>query len=70
MAKKSAPMAAEWLDAGAAAELLGVERRHIRRLARDGLLSVRRLPGVRPRYRRDEIERLAAASVRPATAPK
>ena len=65
----SAPDRSEWVDASQAARLLGVpSARHVKRLAKLGMLSARHLPGVRRTYSRNDVERLARESVRPATA--
>lgn len=51
---------AEMLTARTAADLLGVDKRTILRMARDGKIRSFRTPGGQHRFRREEIERLAA----------
>jgi hypothetical protein len=48
-----------WISAVTAARRLGCVPRQIPRLARRGLLTVRRLPGCDPRYLLADVERLA-----------
>jgi excisionase family DNA binding protein len=48
-----------WIGTTAAAALLGVDPRTVRRLAREGHLHPHTLPGSIPRYSRDEVLRLA-----------
>jgi hypothetical protein len=57
---------AEWIKAVEAAAILGTDHQHVKRLARAGLIGVRRLPGATPRYNRSDIERLAADCTHPA----
>lgn len=53
---------AEWLDARYAAKLLGVPgARNVKRLVDEGLIKTRDLPGVRAKYLRADVERLAGA---------
>jgi hypothetical protein len=60
MSAVSAPVP-EWIDARRAAAILGVpDSRNVRRLVRDRWITVRDLPGVRARYLRADVERLAA----------
>ncbi len=57
----------EWIDATMAAGLIGdVDARAVKRLAAAGRISVRELPGVRARFLRSDIERLATETVRQA----
>lgn len=51
---------AEMLTARTAADLLGVDKRTVLRMARDGKIRSFRTPGGQHRFRREEIERLAA----------
>lgn len=51
---------AEMLTARTAADLLGVDKRTILRMARDGKIRSFRTPGGQHRFRREEIERVAA----------
>jgi hypothetical protein len=57
----------EWVDGNRAAQILGVGRYMIPRLAAEGRIGVRDLP-VRAKYRRADVVRLAASCIRPATA--
>jgi excisionase family DNA binding protein len=56
----------KWLTLGVAARQLGVSVNTVRRLAREGRLTVRTVPGSWPKVLADEIDALAAASTRPA----
>ena len=56
-----------WISATAAARLLGCTPPQIPRLARRGLISVRRLPGCDPRYLRTDVEDLAREATTAAT---
>jgi hypothetical protein len=47
-----------WITPGEAAEMTGLNRKQISRLADEGLVGRRNLPGVRPCYRRADIEAL------------
>lgn len=53
----------DFLNASEAARLLMVDRHRVPELVEAGLLSARALP-VRRKYRRDEVEALAAAMIR------
>jgi hypothetical protein len=56
----SAPAPDQWVDATAAAKLLpGVNRQAVARLAAKGLIRVRALPGIRARFCRADVERIA-----------
>jgi hypothetical protein len=58
----------DWIDARTAAKILGVPgARNVLRLVRSRLIQTRNLPGVRAKYRRADVERLAAEG---AKAPK
>lgn len=65
----------EWESAAAAARLAGTTPEVIRRLAKQGFISVRRLPGCDPRYLMADVERISqqmttpANRARPATPP-
>ena len=60
-----ATIQAEWLDGVEAARVLDVPGpRNIRSLAARGFIGVRVIPGVRAKYRREDVERLARSSVR------
>jgi hypothetical protein len=48
----------EWVSAAAAARLAGTTPEVIRRLAKQGFISVRKLPGCDPRYLMTEVERI------------
>lgn len=56
----------EWLDATAAARLAGTTRQNIAKLAREGWITTREIPGVRNRYLRASVEVFFNAVVRPA----
>jgi hypothetical protein len=56
----------EWLHATDAALVLGTDAQHVKRLARDGLISVRRVPGAHPRYSRADVELIAHEFTSPA----
>lgn len=60
----SQSFASDQVSTEVAAEILGVEPHHIRGFAKRGLLSAIRLPGVRVKYLRSEVEALAKSSVR------
>jgi hypothetical protein len=53
----------DWIHAREAAELIGGTPRHIMRLARRGVLTVRRIPAMRPAYLRSEVVALAETSI-------
>jgi hypothetical protein len=57
-----------WVSAATAGRILGVAANRVRRLAAESLLTVRKIPGCDPRYRLDDVERLANASTTPAAA--
>jgi len=57
------PHASDRVSTEVAAKILGVEAHHIRGFAKRGLLSAIRLPGVRVKYLRSEVEALAKSSV-------
>lgn len=56
------------ITAGAAAEILGVSRESVRRYADAGLLPHHRTPGGTRRFRRSDVEALAAERTEGATA--
>jgi hypothetical protein len=57
---------AEYISATAAARLLACDRSHIPKLAGDGLIGFRRIPGVaRVKYNRADVERLRERSFVP-----
>jgi hypothetical protein len=60
-------VAPEWGLAVAAARMVGCPPRQIRNLARNGLISVRHIPGCEPRYSLADAERLARQYTRVAT---
>jgi|GEM_PF-2993012 len=57
----------EWVSAVEAGRILGCPARKIPQFAKDGLVTVRRLPGCDPRYLLADVERLASQSTEPAT---
>ncbi len=62
------PPSVQWIGLGESAKLLGVSFTSVRRLIRDGHLSVREIPGSFPKVPLDEVMALCAASTRRATA--
>jgi hypothetical protein len=61
------PALPEYLSRNQVCKLLHVGRRQVAELARLGRVGVRQLPGVAPtRYRRADVERIAAAAFVPA----
>lgn len=64
-AAKANPPDPLWVDARTAATMLGVpDGRNVLRLVQAGMITTRDLPGVRARYSRADVERLAAEGVR------
>ncbi len=60
----------EWVNARDGARIIGdVDSRFVKRLGEKGLITTRDLDGVRARFRRSDLERLAKSSVRPAPDP-
>lgn len=60
--------AAEWVAARTAGQMLGCDHRIVRRLAAEGLIGTRQIPGqTYTRFNADDIRALVAASIRPAT---
>jgi hypothetical protein len=58
---------ATWVDGVTAMRILDVPSvKAVDRLVAEGLISVRKLPGIRQRYRRDDCEALARNSLVPA----
>jgi predicted RNA binding protein YcfA (HicA-like mRNA interferase family) len=56
-----------WLTGPAATKVLGVTSvKVVRKLAARGFVGVRRIPGTHPRYSRNDLQTIAARSVRPA----
>lgn len=51
----------QWVDATTAAGIVGsgTQRRHVYQWAGQGVVRVRRIPGLRPKYNRADLERLA-----------
>jgi excisionase family DNA binding protein len=58
--------APKWITLGQAARQLGVSVATVRRLARDGRLTWRNIPGSWPKTLAHEVTALAEASTRPA----
>lgn len=55
-----------WVDGPTAVAILDVpDVRNVDRLVGEGLVGVRRLPGVRARYRRDDLIGLARLALAP-----
>lgn len=53
-----------WVDGPTAVAIVDVpDVRNVERLVAEGLVGVRRLPGVRARYRRDDLLALARLSL-------
>lgn len=55
-----------WVDRTAGARILDADPRVLDRLVDEGLVGVRRLPGVRARYRREDLVSLARNALVPA----
>jgi hypothetical protein len=56
-----------WIDGPTACKILDLpDTRAVERLVSEGLVGVRRLGGVRARYRREDVVNLAKLSVQPA----
>jgi hypothetical protein len=62
------PAEPQWIGITEAARLAGISRQSLRRMAGTGALDVRRLPGTRPRYRKDQVVALTEARTFRATA--
>lgn len=58
------PVTDEWLLPVEAARRLGISSDALFRLRRSGALPARTLPGCQPRYRADDVARLAAEADR------
>jgi hypothetical protein len=56
----------EWASAAEAARVLGIPPKNIRRLASQGFLTARRLPGCDARYLLSDVRRLAESATAPA----
>jgi hypothetical protein len=68
-AKNQETQKLEWIAAAEVAAILGgIKPKHVPRLAAEGLITSRPLPGVSAIYLRSDVERLAVQSVRPARA--
>jgi hypothetical protein len=65
MAKNAVPN--PWISAANAARILGTKSYVVPRLAEEGRISVRRMPGCDPRYLLADVERLARESTIIAT---
>jgi predicted site-specific integrase-resolvase len=50
----------EWLKSAEASKILGINLDTLRQLTLRGLVPARRIPGAHARYRRSDIERIAA----------
>ena len=60
----------EWVTGAEGCRILGVCRETLVRIANDGRIGVREIPGVsRRRYSRQDLERVVKSSVRPASRP-
>ena len=55
--------AATWVSQGDAAEILGVNRMQVERIAAEFGVRRRVLPGVRTKYHREDLERVARECV-------
>jgi hypothetical protein len=59
----------EWLTPGETRELLALPHtNNVARLVAKGMLSPRRLPGTRAKFRRADVERLAREALEPVLA--
>jgi hypothetical protein len=56
-----------WISKSDAARRIGVDVRVIAKMIEAGCLTVRELPGTRPRVLLADVERVAANSIRPAS---
>lgn len=56
----------EWIKAGQAAQVMGIGRRAVSRLAYSGAISYRVLPGCKPVYALNDCKAVAAAAQRDA----
>lgn len=59
-------MASDYITYSAAARLIGAKPHEVRRLAHQGKLATRQLPGGRPRVSAQAVESMARLAVRPA----
>jgi predicted site-specific integrase-resolvase len=57
----------EWVSYQVAGQLTGISRFAVARLARDGRVAVRRLPGGRPKVLLEDLRRVLDQSTRFAT---
>jgi predicted site-specific integrase-resolvase len=57
----------QWVSFAAAAKMVGVSPQCIARIARKGHLTVKELPGGKPKVLVDEVGALVQRSIRPAT---
>ena len=58
-----------WIDGAEACRILELPKTsNVERLVAEGLVGVRRIPGTKQIYRREDCVNLARLSVRPATA--
>lgn len=55
-----------WISAPAAGRIMGKHPSYVRRLAKKGLLTTRRLLGGRPEFSREDVLQLLSESIRPA----
>jgi hypothetical protein len=60
------PDNATFISRAQAARILGVNPLTFDKLARKGLFGLLNYPGMKPRYRRADVEALAEGSVKPA----
>lgn len=56
--------AGDWISGREAARILGIDNHHVPRLAGQGLITTRSIPGCKPRYLRSDVKELAARSTK------
>ncbi len=66
MSTATASQEREWLPRNHAMRRLGVGNKAFANIVAAGSITVRRVPGAPPRYHRQSIDNLLAASTRPA----
>jgi hypothetical protein len=59
-----------WVSAVTASRILGCSPNRVRKLGQGAFITVRKIPGCDPRYRLDDVERLASESTTAATAER
>jgi hypothetical protein len=62
--------AERWISVRAASDRLGIPAHAMRRLVRRGIITTRRLPGMRPLVSEADVDRLARESTQPPEAAR